>query len=313
VRKVLGKNIPILIGGETGTGKEVLASAIHRDSHRSTGPFVAVNCASIPDTLIEAELFGYEEGAFTGASKRGSQGKILQANGGTLFLDEIGDMPYALQSRLLRVLQERSVTPLGSTRAIPVDFDLICATNHNLRERATRGEFREDLYYRINGLLVTLPPLRERTDLAVTVDKILLAEHSEQRRVSVAEEVLEVFRQHRWPGNFRQLANVLRTACAMLDDDETVIRMVHLPRDFLDESGNVSASPSASGSPRRGPSRGSGVRLDDVTLSAVADAVAAHGGNVSAAARALGVSRNTLYRKLAALPEHLRGVVAKRS
>jgi transcriptional regulator of acetoin/glycerol metabolism len=313
VRKVLGKNIPILIGGETGTGKEVLASAIHRDSHRSTGPFVAVNCASIPDTLIEAELFGYEEGAFTGASKRGSQGKILQANGGTLFLDEIGDMPYALQSRLLRVLQERSVTPLGSTRAIPVDFDLICATNHNLRERATRGEFREDLYYRINGLLVTLPPLRERTDLAVTVDKILLAEHSEQRRVSVAEEVLEVFRQHRWPGNFRQLANVLRTACAMLDDDETVIRMVHLPQDFLDESGNVSASPSASGSPRRGPSRGSGVRLDDVTLSAVADAVAAHGGNVSAAARALGVSRNTLYRKLAALPEHLRGVVAKRS
>jgi transcriptional regulator of acetoin/glycerol metabolism len=313
VRKVLGKNIPILIGGETGTGKEVLASAIHRDSHRSTGPFVAVNCASIPDTLIEAELFGYEEGAFTGASKRGSQGKILQANGGTLFLDEIGDMPYALQSRLLRVLQERSVTPLGSTRAIPVDFDLICATNHNLRERATRGEFREDLYYRINGLLVTLPPLRERTDLAVTVDKILLAEHSEQRRVSVAEEVLEVFRQHRWPGNFRQLANVLRTACAMLDDDETVIRMVHLPRDFLDESGNVWASPGASGSPRRGPSRGSGVRLDDVTLSAVADAVAAHGGNVSAAARALGVSRNTLYRKLAALPEHLRGVVAKRS
>jgi transcriptional regulator of acetoin/glycerol metabolism len=312
VRKVLGKNIPILIGGETGTGKEVLASAIHRDSLRSTGPFVAVNCASIPDTLIEAELFGYEEGAFTGASKRGSLGKILQADGGTLFLDEIGDMPYALQSRLLRVLQERSVTPLGSTRAIPVDFDLICATNHNLRERATRGEFREDLYYRINGLLVTLPPLRERTDLAVTVDKILLAEHSGQRRVSVAEDVLEVFRQHRWPGNFRQLANVLRTACAMLDDDEAVIRMVHLPQDFLDESGGVAASSSGSSTPRRAPSRGSDVRLDDVTLSAVADAVAAHGGNVSAAARALGVSRNTLYRKLAALPEHLRGL-ARRS
>jgi transcriptional regulator of acetoin/glycerol metabolism len=292
VRKVIGKNIPILIGGETGTGKEVLASAVHRDSPQSDGPFVAVDCASIPDTLIESELFGYEEGAFTGASKRGAPGKILQADGGTLFLDEIGDMPLALQSRLLRVLQERTVTPLGSSRSVPVDFALICATNRNLRERVNSGEFREDLYYRINGLLVTLPPLRRRTDLAVTVEKILRAERSTGPAIRVSPEVLEAFTRHSWPGNFRQLANVLRTACAMLDDDETVVRIDHLPEDFAEpEDASLQPRPKES------------VRLDDLALSAVSAALDQHGGNVSAAARTLGVSRNTLYRKIAALGE----------
>jgi transcriptional regulator of acetoin/glycerol metabolism len=290
VRKVIGKNIPVLIGGETGTGKEVLASAVHRDSPQSDGPFVAVDCASIPDTLIESELFGYEEGAFTGASKRGSCGKILQADGGTLFLDEIGDMPLALQSRLLRVLQERTVTPLGSSRSVPVDFALICATNRNLRERVNSGEFREDLYYRINGLLVTLPPLRQRTDLAVTVEKILRAERSNAPVIRVSPEVLEAFTQHPWPGNFRQLANVLRTACAMLDDDETTIRLDHLPEDFFEREGAALQ-----------PHLKESIRLNDLALSAVSAALETHGGNVSAAARMLGVSRNTLYRKMAAL------------
>ncbi|WP_375507409.1 sigma-54-dependent Fis family transcriptional regulator [uncultured Caballeronia sp.] len=292
VRKVIGKNIPILIGGETGTGKEVLASAVHRDSPQCDGPFVAVDCASIPDTLIESELFGYEEGAFTGASKRGACGKILQADGGTLFLDEIGDMPLALQSRLLRVLQERTVTPLGSSRSVPVDFALICATNRNLRECVNSGEFREDLYYRINGLLVTLPPLRLRTDLAVTVEKILRAERPGGPVIRVSPEVLEAFTQHGWPGNFRQLANVLRTACAMLDDDETTILRDHLPEDFFEREGATSQP----------HSKESG-RLDDLALSAVSAALDTHGGNVSAAARMLGVSRNTLYRKMAALGE----------
>ncbi|KQR73842.1 Fis family transcriptional regulator [Burkholderia sp. Leaf177] len=292
VRKVIGKNIPILIGGETGTGKEVLASAVHRDSPQSDGPFVAVDCASIPDTLIESELFGYEEGAFTGASKRGAPGKILQANGGTLFLDEIGDMPLALQSRLLRVLQERTVTPLGSSRSVPVDFALICATNRNLRERVDSGEFREDLYYRINGLLVTLPPLRRRTDLAVTIEKILRTERPTGPVIRVSSEVLEVFTRHSWPGNFRQLTNVLRTACAMLDDDETIIRLEHLPEDFAERE-DATLQPLAKES----------VRLDDLARSAVSAALDAHGGNVSAAARMLGVSRNTLYRKMAALGE----------
>jgi transcriptional regulator of acetoin/glycerol metabolism len=307
LRKVAAKDIPILIGGETGTGKDVLANAIHRDSPRGAGAFVAVNCASIPDTLIEAELFGYEEGAFTGASRRGSRGKILQADGGTLFLDEIGDMPYALQSRLLRVLQERNVTPLGSARAIDVDFALICASNRNLRELTARGAFREDLYYRINGLLVTLPPLRERTDLAATVAKILQAEHAGARHITLAPDVLDLFERHRWPGNFRQLANVLKIACAMLDDDESVVCLNHLPADFLDESrAAVPCKPAGTSLPA------SDARLHEMTLAAVADAVAAHGGNVSAAARALGVSRNTLYRKLAALPEALRDTVKRR-
>jgi len=322
LRKVIGKPIPILIGGETGTGKEVLARAIHRDSPRSRADLVAVNCASIPGTLIEAELFGYAPGAFTGAAKGGGAGKIIQADGGTLFLDEIGDMPFALQSRLLRVLQDRTVTPLGSTKAVPVDFALICASNRNLREMVLRGEFRDDLYYRINGLLVNLPPLRERTDLAGTVDKILRSEGYAGRPVEVTLEVLTLFVRHRWPGNFRQLANVLRTACAMLDETEAAICLHHLPRDFLEELDDVeahggTATEAARVMPSASLSRASaqtivatavaansatglstGLRLQDLALSAVATTLTAHGGNVSAAARTLGVSRNTLYRKM---------------
>jgi len=297
VRKVMGRPIPILIGGETGTGKEVLASAIHSDSPRGRHAFVAVNCASIPGTLIEAELFGYAPGAFTGAAKGGSVGKLIQSDGGTLFLDEIGDMPIALQSRLLRVLQDRTVTPLGSTKAVPIDFALICASNRNVREMVARGEFRDDLYYRINGLLVTLPPLRERTDLAGTVDKILQTEAYAGRPVTVAREVLAMFARYSWPGNFRQLCNVLRTACAMLDDGESSICANHLPRDFLDEliDGDAIAMHSTVAIPPP-----DSLRLQDLALSAVTAALVTHGGNISAAARALGVSRNTLYRKLAA-------------
>ncbi|MGA7812157.1 sigma-54-dependent Fis family transcriptional regulator, partial [Caballeronia sp.] len=176
VRKVIGKDIPILITGETGTGKELLAQAIHNDSPRRTGSFVAVNCASIPETLIESELFGYEEGAFTGGRRKGAVGKLLQADGGTLFLDEIGDMPYPLQMRLLRVLQERLVNPLGSTKSIPVDIAIVCATHRDLREMIAQNRFREDLYYRLNGLVVKLPPLRERTDFASVIQKMLQCE-----------------------------------------------------------------------------------------------------------------------------------------
>ncbi|SAK47178.1 sigma-54-dependent Fis family transcriptional regulator [Caballeronia ptereochthonis] len=291
VRKVIGKNIPILIGGETGAGKEMLARAIHRDSPRRAGPFVAVNCASLPETLIESELFGYAQGAFTGAAKRGAIGRIVQANGGTLFLDEIGDMPLAMQSRLLRVLQERVVEPLGAARAVPVDFTLVCASNRKLRERVAEGAFREDLYYRINGLTVTLPPLADRTDLRAVVDKMLRDERFVGRMVGIDDDVLALFARHPWPGNFRQLSNVLRTACAMLDDHDTHIRVEHLPHDFLDELGErvqEEATPALAG----------GARLADIEASAVAAALKAHGGNVSATARALGVSRTTLYRKL---------------
>jgi len=289
VGKVLGRDIPILIMGETGTGKDLLAQAIHNDTPRATGSFIAVNCASIPETLIESELFGYEDGAFTGARKKGATGKILQAHGGTLFLDEIGDMPFGLQARLLRVLQERMVTPLGSSKSIPIHIDLICATNHNLRERMAKGLFREDLYYRLNGLVVKLPPLRERTDLETVVKKILATE-APGTRYTLAPELLSLFHRHQWPGNFRQLTNLLRTAIVMADEEQE-ISLRHMPDDFLDDIESVPMTDNAD-------MASGGARLEELEHNAIMEALAAHGGNVSATARTLGISRNTIYRKL---------------
>lgn len=293
VSKVIGRDIPILVMGETGTGKELLAQAIHNDSPRSNGPFIAVNCASIPETLIESELFGYEDGAFTGARKKGSIGKILQANGGSLFLDEIGDMPLNLQARLLRVLQERMVTPLGSTKSIPVNVALICATNRNLRELIARNEFREDLYYRLNGLVVRLPPLRERTDLETVVDK-LLASESNGTRYAISPDLMQLFKRHKWPGNFRQLTNLLRTAMVMAGDQQE-IRHEHMPEDFLEDIGAMEAVDTTDAAGQLVADSGT---LEGVELSVIRKVLLAHGGNVSSAARALGISRNTIYRKM---------------
>ncbi len=314
LRKVIGKDIPLLITGETGTGKELLAQAIHNESPRRSGPFVAVNCASIPETLIESELFGYEEGAFTGARRKGAVGKIVQAHGGTLFLDEIGDMPYPLQVRLLRVLQERVVNPLGSPKTIPVDIAIVCATHRDLREMIAQNRFREDLYYRLNGLIVKLPPLRERKDLGVVIGKMLEREAlrgGDGQPLTVAPEIMTLFERCTWPGNFRQLGNLLRTAAAMIDDDGE-IRREHLPDDFFDDLRTSDPSPGASAdtptrdTPARDmpardmPAQPQGTRLQDVAAQAIAATLAQHGGNVSAAARALGVSRATLYRKMPA-------------
>jgi transcriptional regulator of acetoin/glycerol metabolism len=309
VEKLRGRDIPLLLLGRTGTGKEWLARAIHYESPRRDAPFVAVNCASLPDTLIEAELFGYEEGAFTGARKRGSAGKILQANGGTLFLDEIGDMPLAQQVRLMRVLQERAVVPLGGTRALPVDLRIVCATHRDLRAMIEAGTFREDLYYRINGLAVTLPPLCERTDLAVLVGRILARERADglvPARVSSA--VLERFARYRWPGNLRQLANVLRTAGIMAEGADE-IDIEHLPDDFLQDSA-APAGVSATAPVTSAPSADAGVaaapapeRMAEWQATLIEQTLARHDGNVSAAARELGVARNTVYRYL-----RLRGV-----
>ena len=301
VRRVLGRDITVLIQGETGTGKEWFAKAMHEDSPRRNSPFVAVNCAAIPEGLIESELFGYEEGAFTGARRKGAPGKILQADGGTLFLDEIGDMPLSLQARLLRVLQERMITPLGSTRACPVDVGLVCATHRKLRELMAQGHFREDLYYRLNGLVVTLPPLRERTDLPELVRRLVAGETRRGERVPISADVMDLFRRHSWPGNLRQLHNLLRTALAMVDDDGLIGRH-HLPDDFLEEFGDtgpgtaIPLRPVSSQGEEAAPiAPGS---LDDLEASAIQRAVEFHRGNISAAARELGISRNTLYRKL---------------
>ena len=321
IRRVINRDIPILILGETGTGKELLARAIHQDSERARQPFVAVNCASIPETLIEAELFGYEEGAFTGARRKGAVGKIVQANGGTLFLDEIGDMPLTLQAHLLRVLQERQVTPLGSAKAVSVDVMLVCATHRNLREMIEQKSFREDLYYRLNGLAVRLPPLRERSDLMALVERILERENPD-RRLRLSPDVLRLFQGYHWPGNVRQLFNVLRTASVMAAGDATITRD-HLSDDFIDDARQVAAQRApavvATPEPEPAPQRSqvseaespaaappgfgpldpqAGRSLEDIELQSIQRAVDAAGGNISVAAKQLGISRNTIYRKL---------------
>lgn len=301
VRKVCGRDIPILIQGRTGTGKEWLARAIHAASPRGNGPFVAVNCAAIPESLIEAELFGYEEGAFTGARRRGCVGKLAQAHGGTLFLDEIGDMPLAQQVRLMRVLQERAVTPLGGARAVPVDVRVVCATHRDLRAMIGEGTFREDLYYRINALAVTLPSLCERSDLPVLVERILQRQREEggaEIPLQVGAEVLALLRRHPWPGNIRQLANVLRTA-AILAEGEVEIGCEHLPEGFEQECDDgaqrCEETPAAQSAPATAAAAG---RMRDWEAGVIRQALARHGGNVSLAARELGVSRNTIYRRL---------------
>ena len=333
--KVSGRDIPVMIQGETGTGKDLLAKAIHADSARAGQAFVSVNCASIPDTLIESELFGYEEGAFTGARKKGAPGRILQAHGGTLFLDEIGDMPKHLQARLLRVLQERKVSPLGAGKEVDVDVVVISATHKNLKDMIARGEFREDLYYRLNGLVVKLPALRERIDFEVVTQKILLSLCENGQNIVVSDAVMSMFKRYAWPGNIRQLHNLLRTAVVMVGCDGE-IKPEHLPDDFLEELSHqpqqasiptptqtaccsaprevgielppglvalpntaftVATSADAPADPRQ--------RLQDVALAAMTQMLRLHNGNVSAAAKALGVSRNTIYRKKDLLPPDL--------
>lgn len=301
-RRILDRDIPIMIQGESGAGKEMFAKAYHNSGNRHDAPFVALNCASIPETLIESELFGYQGGAFTGARKEGAPGKIQQAHGGTLFLDEIGDMPLNLQARLLRVLQERSVTPLGSTRAIQVDISLVCATHRRLREEVARGTFREDLYYRLNGLAVTLPPLRERSDLRALVNKLAAAEAlNRDLPVRFSEGALQAIEAYRWPGNIRQLHNVIRVAIALLDDDESLITELHLPEELFEvplpstEAFSVQGHDPWAAAPLEGGPAGS---LEEISRQAALRTLEAAGGNISAAARQLGISRNTLYRKL---------------
>lgn len=314
---VRGRDIPIMILGETGTGKDLLAQAIHNDSPRAQHNFVSVNCASIPETLIESELFGYEEGAFTGAKRKGAIGKVQFAHEGTLFLDEIGDMPKHLQARLLRVLQERKVSPLGAGKEVEVDVAVICATNKNLKEMIARGEFREDLYYRLNGLVVRLPALRERQDLEVVARKILASVSQAQVPMGISKEVMSILRQYPWPGNFRQLFNVLRTAVVMAGDSEE-LQVGHLPEEFLDGlnyAGSRQPDPAAApveirvetpaGSvPTPAPAR-ENHNLESVALEAMAQALRSTRGNVSVAAKLLGVSRNTIYRKKALLPNDI--------
>ena len=297
-RRVVGKPIALLIQGDCGVGKEVFARALHASGPRAGAPFIAINCGAIPETLIESELFGYVAGAFTGARKEGSLGRLREAHGGTLFLDEIGDMPLPMQTRLLRVLQERSVTPVGAGTAVPVDFALVCATHCRLREAAEQGRFRADLYYRINGLTLQLPALRERSDFAA-LTKRLLHSLSPERRVQLAPALQARLAAYPWPGNLREYASVLRTACAMLDAHEDQLDWTHMPDDLLDALQDSPPSPSL---PAPAPSAQptGALSLQALSHAAVLQALHSTQGNVTQAARQLGISRQTIYRKLGA-------------
>ncbi|NCE91305.1 sigma-54-dependent Fis family transcriptional regulator [Pseudomonas sp. L13] len=281
--RVFERDVPLLINGETGCGKEAFAKAVHQSSQRGDKAFVALNCAAIPENLIESELFGYRAGSFTGALKEGMRGKLQQADGGTLFLDEIGDMPLALQTRLLRVLEDRLVVPIGGEPQA-VNVRIISATHRNLLERVADGSFREDLYYRLNGLEVALPPLRERTDKSQLLD-FLLAQEAGTEQVVLDEPARQALLTFQWPGNLRQLRTVLRTVVALceggrvgLEDLPALIRQVRPQGERVDAP---CASP-----------------LESAERQALLDALAQQRWHMSHVAEQLGVSRNTLYRKL---------------
>jgi transcriptional regulator of acetoin/glycerol metabolism len=288
--RVIARGTPVLLRGETGVGKEVFARAVHSASPSADGTFVAVNCASIPESLIESELFGYRAGAFTGAQRSGRRGKILQADGGTLFLDEIGDMPLDLQARLLRVLDERRVSPLGTEETQAVDFQLLSASHRNLLELVAEGRFREDLYYRLAGIELQLPALRDRSDKHELIVRILDEENGGPAKLSHQAERLLL--NHRWPGNVRQLRYVLRAAVALADGKPVDIE--HLP---LLQTGQLPPLPNLpEAMPVPEPKSLNVVQSHERQV--LLQLLENHRWNVSHVAKALDVSRNTLYRKL---------------
>jgi two-component system NtrC family response regulator len=269
-----------LLLGESGTGKEVLARAIHSLSPRATKPFVAINCAAIPDTLLEAELFGHEKGAFTGAVKQ-TQGKFEVANGGTLFLDEIGDMPLPLQAKLLRFLQDRMLERIGGRERIAVDVRIVCATNKDLQGMITRNEFREDLFYRISEVTVRIPPLRERPGDAAIIAQMLLERRAREHGRAVkgfTQDALRAIQAYPWPGNIRELENRINGAVIMCEGKQLTVEDLGLP---VAEEGlkwlNLREVRSRAES------------------EAVRQALALSQGNISRTADLLGITRPTLY------------------
>ena len=282
VEKVAATDATVLLLGESGTGKELLARALHDWSTRSKQRFVAINCAAIPETLLESELFGYERGAFTGASKQ-TIGRIETANKGTLFLDEIGDLPATLQAKLLRFLQERSIERLGGRAEIPVDVRIVCATHQDLQARIADGTFREDLFYRLAGIVIKVPPLRERSGDTVLLAHALMrrfADELKRGHLTIAADALDAIERHRWPGNVREMQNVIRRAVIMADGP------IIQSRDLGLTAGDDSAEAEAL---NLREARDSAERRE------VARALARANGNLSKAADMLGVSRPTLY------------------
>ncbi|CAI0711360.1 Acetoin catabolism regulatory protein [Serratia quinivorans] len=274
--RILNAGLALCISGETGCGKEYFSQRLFEESHRRQGNFVAINCAALPENLIESELFGYAPGAFTGANPKGYLGKIREADGGVLFLDEIGDMPLSLQTRLLRVLQEKTVTPLGSRLSYAVDFSLICATHQDLAQQVAAGAFREDLMYRIQEFNLRILPLRQRAHVDRFILNLWRELGAESRSIRLAPETVAVLARYPWPGNVRQLLSTLKVLLALADDGELITP------DALPEQFCVLPLPA---DPHAAPQE-------------MLDAIRSANGNISLAAKRLGVSRSTLYRKM---------------
>jgi len=281
VEKVAPTDVTTLLLGESGTGKEVIARALHDLSTRAKGPFVAINCAAIPDTLLESELFGYEKGAFTGAAKQ-TRGKVEYANGGTLFLDEVGDLPMTLQVKLLRFLQERIIERLGGRQEIPVDVRVVCATHQDLSALVKEGRFREDLYYRISEISIRIPPLRERDGDALLLARTFLDQYSEEHRRNLrgfTPDAVSAIESYGWPGNVREMENKVKRAVIMADGNRITAEELELAD----------------------PDNGTALQLnlrevrEAAERAAVQRAMSLFNNNVSQAAEALGVSRPTFY------------------
>ncbi|WP_323017294.1 sigma-54-dependent Fis family transcriptional regulator [Castellaniella sp.] len=294
--RAIDSGLAVLLQGETGTGKEVLARHIHTHSGRRQGAFIAINCAALPEHLIESELFGYEGGAFTGARREGARGLLRQAHQGILFLDEIGDMPLGLQTRLLRVLQEREVQPLGSEKRIPLDFGLVSASHQDLKALVDQGRFRADLYYRLQDMPLTLPPLRQRPDLAWFIDTQYQALGGQ-----LAPDAAALLAAHAWPGNYRELRSVLRRLRCQYPTQEPVLP-AHLPADLtaneaLEPCSAATATAVALATLTPTSSSGSR-RLQDVQQATIRQVLQECAGNMAQAARRLGIHRSTLYRRL---------------
>ncbi len=290
VRRVAQGPSTVLIRGESGTGKELLAHALHSGSPRRFGPFVKVNCAAVPENLLESELFGYREGAFTGARRGGKIGKFEQANGGTIFLDEIGDMPMSMQSKLLRVLQEKEIERLGENIPRPADVRVVAATNRALEELISEGRFRQDLYYRLNVVSLVIPPLRERMEDIEDLAMHFISKFNMEFGLDVQDmekDVWNLFHSYHWPGNVRELENIIERAFNMVDGQ--FISLSHLPQ-YLQKM--------SKGSRRSPVERGLPALLDQVEKEAILEVLASTGGNKMQAAKLLGISRAWLYKKM---------------
>ncbi len=307
LQRIVDRKIPILLLGETGSGKEVFARAIHQHSTRRGKPFVALNCAALPEGLIESELFGYQGGAFTGARAQGEKGKIQLAAGGTLFLDEIGDMPLPLQTRLLRVLSEGELLPLGASQPARVDLNVVCATHRDLSDLVARGQFRQDLFFRLNAATFHLPPLRERTDRRELIERIFEEECARQERLCLVlpEETIQHLMPLQWPGNVRQLRNAISYAVALCEDT-ALLGLEQFPADILAAAaGRRPAGRSADRTPLGGAGRVAGAArrakaqaAEERERAEIVAVLQRNHWHMSRAAQQLGISRATLYRKL---------------